>query len=112
VTSDASGEWREWPKRQFTLNTRPSPLCRPPLAEEAAQQCGAFVGANAGEHLGSVIETRVTEQVAHGSGHSCFLVPSTEHDARDAGEHDRARAHRAGLERHVQRALTEPPFAE
>ena len=60
---------------------------------------------DAGEHLGPVIEARMSEQIADRSRHPGLVVPCAEDDAREPREHDRAGAHCARLEGDVQRAI-------
>ena len=48
----------------------------------------------------------------HAAGRARLRVGGAVDDARDAAEHDRARAHRARLERDVQDAVEHPPAAE
>src|ERR1700675_1704215 len=52
------------------------------------------------------------KQVSHRPGHSRFVVPRSKHDALETGQHDRARAHRAWLERPVQCAGVASPTVE
>jgi len=59
-----------------------------------------------------MIETRMTEQVADGSRHPCFLVPRAEYDSLHSGENYCPGAHCARLQRHVERAVVEPPAIE
>jgi hypothetical protein len=54
----------------------------------------------------------VAEEVSHRAGHPGSRVPRAEHHAVDAREHERPRAHRARLERDVERAAVEAPAAE
>src|SRR6266480_3260389 len=81
------------------------------LPKESTQQRRALVAAHAGEELRAMIESRMTKQVAYRAGHPCLVVPRAEDRAIQTGEHDRPRAHGAGLERHVERASTKVPRA-
>ena len=51
---------------------------------------------------GPVVQARLGEDVEHRPGGARLRVGRAVDDARHAREHDRARAHRARLERHVQ----------
>ena len=62
--------------------------------------------------LRAVVETRLGEDVEDRAGGAGLRVGGAVDDARDAAEHDRARAHRARLERHVEHRLEQPPGAE
>src|SRR5437868_6590128 len=81
------------------------------LPKESTQQHRALLAAHAGENVRAMIESRMTEQVADRAGHPCLVVPRAEDHAIQTGEHDRTRAHGAGLERHVERAPTKVPRA-
>src|ERR1700720_1607888 len=78
---------------------------RPPLAargEEAAQQLAACWRQQAPGDLRSVIQAGLSEHVEHTSAGAGLRIASAVYDARRARQHDRARAHRAWLERDVQ----------
>src|SRR5687768_17531967 len=77
--------------------------------EEIAQDCPAFRLENSASHLRLVIELRMSEQVAYRTGHPRLGVPRAKHHALESSQYDRTRAHRARLERDVQRAVVEPP---
>ncbi len=59
-----------------------------------------------------MIQLRMTKQISHRTGHSRFVVPRAENHSLDARENDRARAHRARLERDVERAVVKAPAVE
>jgi serine protease len=58
-----------------------------------------------------VIESRLGENVQHAAARSGLRVDGGKHDARDTCEHQRSRAHRAGLERDVDDRVEHPPAA-
>ena len=62
--------------------------------------------------LGPVVEARLGEHVDHAARGARLRVGRAVDDARDAREDDRARAHRARLERHVERRVEDAPGAE
>ena len=66
--------------------------------------------ADAGHHLGSVVETTVADDVPEAADGAGLVVVRREHDALDPGQHGRARAHGARLERHHERAALQPPL--
>src|SRR5699024_6741374 len=70
----------------------------PAGAEEASQQVTAFLLPHPGDELDAVVQARFAHQVVEGSGGTGLGVHRPDDDALDAGEHDRARAHRARLE--------------
>jgi hypothetical protein len=81
----------------------------PPRSKKARQYGAALLSQDARDDLGTVIEARVAEEVAYRPRHAGLLIPGTEDDAAEPREHDRARTHGAGLERHHQRAVVQPP---
>ena len=86
--------------------------CRPRArSEPVTQQRAALVREHAGDDLGPVVEPSVPYDVpqrAHGAG---LGVVGAVDDARDPGQHRRARAHRARLQRDDEGAAVEPPPA-
>ena len=54
----------------------------------------------------------VPEHVEHGAGGTGLVVPRAQDHPGHAGQDDPARAHRAGLEGHHQRAAVQPPRAQ
>ena len=68
--------------------------------------------------LGGAAAARIGDQVEDAAGSAGLRVARREHDPRDARVHHRHRTHRAGLQRHVQRASeqavvsdAQPPLA-
>jgi hypothetical protein len=59
-----------------------------------------------------VVEAGFGEQVDHAAGRPGLRVARTEHDAPDAGMHDRAGAHGAGFQGHVQGAARQTVVAQ
>jgi len=56
-----------------------------------------------------MVQPRLAEDVEHTPARPRLWVARPEHDARNAREHDRTRAHRARLERHVQNGIQDAP---
>src|SRR5439155_14451730 len=84
-----------------------------PLArEELLEQGAALGGTHAGRDRDAVIEPRLVDHVQHRTARARLGVRRTIDQTGEAREHDRARAHRARLERHVERAVAEPPGME
>ena len=81
------------------------------VGEERVQQGGALGLEHARDHLGPVRQPSVPGDVVDAAGRPRLRVPGTEHDARDASGQDRARAHRARLERDDQGVPVEVPVA-
>jgi hypothetical protein len=81
-------------------------------SEKILEQRRALGGKDASLRFRPVIEPGMPKQVSHRSGHSRFVVPRSKHDALETRQYDCARAHRAWLERHVQRAVVESPAVE
>src|SRR5690606_24077038 len=81
------------------------------LPKKRAEQCGTLVLEHAAAHLGTMVEPRVAQQVTYRPRHPRLLIPRTEDHALHAREYERARAHRARLERHVERAMVQAPAA-
>ena len=63
-------------------------------------------------HGGPVVEPRLAEHVEHAAGRAGLRVVRRVDHPRHARQHDRAGAHRARLERHVQHRVEQPPGAE
>ena len=59
-----------------------------------------------------MVEGGLAEDVEDAAGGAGLGVGGAEDDGGDAGEDDRAGAHRAGLERDVERRRRQPPAAE
>src|SRR6185503_5675050 len=84
----------------------------PARGEEAREQRGAFAREDPARHGGPVVQARLGEHVEHAAGGARLRVGAAEDDPRHAREDDRPRAHRARLERHVQRAVEDAPRAK
>ena len=69
----------------------------------------ALVGEDPGHDLGAVVESAIAQNVPEGAGSAVLLIPRAEDDAVHARQPRGARAHRARLERHRERAAVEPP---
>src|SRR6266516_3906986 len=70
--------------------------------EEVAQQRLAFGATHAEPPLWMVVQLGLVEQLRDRDHRARLVVGRGEHDERYAGEHDRARAHRARFDRHVE----------
>ena len=77
-----------------------------------ARGARAVVGGDACRHARMMIETRLGEEIDHRTGGTGLRIARTVDEPGKAGVHDRARTHRAGLERDVDRAIREPVIAE
>ena len=77
--------------------------------EELHEDSPAFRLEDASRDVQPVVEAGIADEVAERSDESRLRVRSAVDEARQAREDDRARAHRARLERDVQRAACEPP---
>src|SRR5204863_7916843 len=60
----------------------------------------------------AMIETRVLHEIAEGAAEAGLRIVGGEDQLLDARVHERARAHRARLERHDHRRSFEPPVAD
>src|SRR5699024_5301414 len=80
-------------------------------AEEVPQQVPALLPAHAGDELDAVVQPRFAHQVVEGAGGPGLGIHRADDDPSDAGEHDRAGAHRARLEGDHERAAGEVPAA-
>src|SRR4051794_13655469 len=88
------------------------PYGSPARREEVRQQRGALERQQAAVDLRAVVEPRLAQHVHHGAGGAGLRVGRPVDDPRDPGEHDRPRAHGAGLERHVEHAVEHAPGSE
>ena len=77
--------------------------------EEVPQQRRALLLPDPRIHFHPVVEPALAEDVEHGAGGPGLLVPRAEHHPRNPGQHDRPGAHGAGLQRHHQGAVLQPP---
>src|SRR4051812_14101656 len=95
------------------MRARDSPSAASPArCEEVGEQPRAAGGEHAAGHLRAVVEARLGQHVEDAAGGAGLGVGAAVDDTRHAREDDRARAHRAGLERDVQGAVENPPGAE
>jgi hypothetical protein len=96
--------------RPESESTRPRSLrlC-PQSTKKVLQQLCALRRQHSTHDLGSMIQTRVPNNVGHRTRHPRLLVERTKHEHAHPRQHDRSGAHRARLEGHVQRAVVEPP---
>jgi hypothetical protein len=78
--------------------------------EELLQQSGTFVAEDAAANGEAVVERR-RRYVNDGAAAAGFRVRGAEDDAFQAGQDRGERAHRARLERYVERASAKPPVA-
>lgn len=78
-------------------------------AEEFLEELTAFFGEHPGSNFRAVVQAWVTQQVPNRPRHPGFFIPRAEHDSLHARKDDRARAHRARLERYVEGAVVEAP---
>ena len=81
----------------------------PTRTKELREQFSALVTPHTGEHFRTMIESRMTQQIDNGSGHSRFVIPRAKDHAIDARENNCAGTHRTRFERDVQRAPLETP---
>jgi hypothetical protein len=81
-------------------------------AEERDEQLGRLGLQDARVDLRAVVEPRLGEDVEDAARRARLRVGRRVDHARHAREDDRARAHRARLERHVERAVEDAPRAE
>lgn len=72
-------------------------------SEEGLQHIGSFLGEHAGSNFDLMIQTRVGKNFETGAHRAAFRVIGTVNETRNAGLHDRSRAHGARLDRDVQR---------
>lgn len=77
--------------------------------EEGGEDCAAFVGHEAGDDPGPVIEAGVGEDVHQAAGAARLGVVCAEIDLVDSGEDDGAGAHGTGFEGDVEPRAFEPP---
>ncbi len=92
--------------KNFDASVIPSP------EEEVRQERGAFLLHQSPRHLWPMVQRRLAEHVQDAARGAGLRVPGTEDDLGDAGEDDRARAHRAGLERDVEGRARQPPASQ
>jgi len=81
----------------------------PSFLEESCEEHRRFVGADTGHHLDLVVEARIHGEVVERAARAGVRICGAEHDLIDAGRHQRAGAHRAGLQRDNQGGALEAP---
>ena len=91
-----------------------SSLAHRPSAEprRTLPTAGRLLGEQPAFDLRPMVDHRLGEQVDHAPDRAALRVRGAVDEARDASEGDRPGAHRAGLERHVDRGLEQAPAAE
>ena len=77
-------------------------------AEEICQHGPALIFENAAHERGAEGEA-FHKKVQHAATGAHRLIARAVENARNTGVNDRARAHGAGLKRHIERAAVEPP---
>ena len=83
-----------------------------PLSEEGLEQGGRAVGEQASFDRWPMVDHRLGEQVDHASHGASLRVGGAVDESRDPCQGDGARAHRAGLERHVDGGLEQSPATQ
>src|SRR5690349_5924729 len=90
-------------------STKPvSPRSIPPYTEEIAQQCRGARAVASTCHRRTVVTGRLGEELRTMQDCAAFRIFRREYQALDACQADRAGAHRARLERDVERRSDEP----
>src|SRR5262249_13563165 len=79
------------------------------LLEEALEHGRTVLGHHAADDLQPMIQPRVLAQLIQAAHRSRFWIVRPEHESSDPRVDDRARAHRAWFERHVQARAVESP---
>ena len=69
-------------------------------------------GLDASDDLDAMVEHRTVEQMEVAVGGPGFCIRCAVDHSIESGVHHRTRAHRTRFERHVQRALVQPPGAD
>src|ERR1019366_5941732 len=83
-----------------------------PRGEEGAEHLGALLAEQAAGHGGAMVEARLAEDIEEApAGSRLGAVGGIEH-TRNPGQHDRARAHGAGLELDVDDRVEHAPAAD
>ena len=80
--------------------------------KKLAQKCAALVRKNTRYTFEAVVEAFVATDAVESLGGASFWIIATPDDAGDAGVHEGACAHRAGLEGDVESGVDEAPAAE
>ena len=82
----------------------------PPRPEKLAQQCGGRLRQDTRFDLEPVIEAGVLHDVAERPAHTGLRVGCRVHQSVNLCQDERARAHRAWLERNIERCIEEARF--
>ena len=82
------------------------------MEKKVTQQFGALFLEYSRAHLQAMIEARVAGNIEKRAARPGFLVPRAEHQTRNARQPQRPGAHRAGLQRDVQRDAVETPSVQ
>src|SRR6266849_210241 len=97
----------EWMRKGSMMVRKDMAVMLPPWFEERPQQGATLLLLHPSDHLYPMIQAGVPQDVPETPRHPRLRVVRSEDDTPDFGEDDRARALRARLERHVQRAVAE-----
>src|SRR6266566_2968929 len=97
----------EWIRKGSMIVRKGMAVMLPPWFEERPQQGATLLLFHPSDHLHPMIQAGVAQDVSETPHHPCLRVVRSEDHTPDFGEDDRARALRARLERHVQRAVAE-----
>src|SRR6266849_1314739 len=89
-----------------------SASCRAPRRKKLRKQAPRLGRENAARHRRVVVEFLFRKQIHDAAAGAGLGVGRAIHEPRDARMHDGARAHGAGLERHVERAAFQTVVAE
>jgi hypothetical protein len=81
----------------------------PLFLEKTAENLAAGRRQNAADALDTMIQTRIVQQVKQRIDRAGLRIGCPINDHRDSGLKDRAGAHRAWFERHIERAAVETP---
>src|SRR6266542_1064738 len=112
--SDGGCPSRAFEARSFGRSDTPPPerLSRSVPDEEIAQPRARFIGHHTAHHLGPMVQPTVPYDVPQRADGTGLLVVRREDQAVQPGQHDRARAHGAGLQSDDERAAGQPPFTD
>ena len=80
--------------------------------EEGLQERRRLAGQQPTIHLRAVVEARLAEDVEHAARGARLRIGRSVDDARHSSEHDRARAHRARLQGHIEDRVGNAPAAD
>lgn len=79
--------------------------------KEPGQDCGAFRGQDTVPYADPKRAAHIFQQLVEGAHTACAGVVRSEYAALNPGLKDHARAHHAGFQGDVERAVVEPPVA-